>query len=122
MRIRTGIDAVEIGRFRVALERTKTMTDRLFTPDEVASVSGRVESLAARFCVKEATMKLLGVGLGAVRFHEIETVRLATGEPTLHLTGAALELAHQHGCREFALTLTHTKTLAIAQVVALSER
>ncbi|MCL5972905.1 MAG: holo-ACP synthase [Ferrimicrobium sp.] len=121
MRVRTGIDAVEIHRFRVALERTPAMIDRLFTVSEVTSVSGRVESLAARFCVKEATMKLFGVGLGAVPFHDIETVRLETGQPSLRLTGAAATLALEQGCHEFALSLTHTRTLAIAQVVSLIE-
>lgn len=97
------------------------MVSRLFTDEEVSSVAGRPESLAARFCVKEATMKLLGVGLGGVRFQEIETIRLATGAPVLQLSGKAAKLARDSGCVEFALSLTHTNQLAIAHVVALIE-
>jgi holo-[acyl-carrier protein] synthase len=121
MNIRTGIDAVDLPRFRLALQRTPQMARRLFTDDEVRSVAGRAESLAARFCVKEATMKLLGVGLGAVRFQEIETLRIASGAPVLRLSGSAAQLARDCGCVEFALSLTHTKLLAIAHVVALIE-
>ncbi|WP_298208883.1 holo-ACP synthase [Ferrimicrobium sp.] len=121
MRIRTGIDAVEVPRFRVALARTPQMAERLFTRAEFEAVAGRTESLAARFCVKEATMKLLGVGLGSVRFQEIETLRLPSGAPVLRLSGTAAQLANDQGCVEFSLSLTHTKMLAIAQVVALIE-
>ncbi|MGC9154090.1 MAG: holo-ACP synthase [Ferrimicrobium sp.] len=121
MRIRTGIDAVEVPRFRVALERTPQIVERLFTQAEFDSVSGRPESLAARFAVKEATMKLLGVGLGSVRFQEIETLRLPSGAPVLKLSGGAAQRAGDGGFVEFSLSLTHTKMLAIAHVVALIE-
>ncbi len=36
-------------------------------------------------------MKALGVGLGAFRFHDVEVVRLASGQPALSVTGAAAD-------------------------------
>jgi holo-[acyl-carrier protein] synthase len=60
-----GIDAVDIERFRKALERTPQLRNRLFTHDELQSVNAKSDptsSLAARFAVREATMKALGVG------------------------------------------------------------
>ena len=52
-----GIDAVDISRFRAALERTPSLRSRLFTHDELQSLSAKadqVSSLAARFAVREA--------------------------------------------------------------------
>ncbi|MGH9152096.1 MAG: holo-ACP synthase, partial [Acidimicrobiales bacterium] len=76
-----GIDAVEVDRFRRALERTPRMGERLFTDGERAYGSRFADPaprLAARFAAKEATMKALGVGLGAVDFRDVE-VRTAPG-------------------------------------------
>jgi holo-[acyl-carrier protein] synthase len=64
------------------------MVTRLFTPGERTAGSG-VAGLAARFAAKEATMKALGVGLGAFRFHDVEVVRLESGAPELRVSGAA---------------------------------
>ena len=50
-----GIDAVDIERFRAALERTPQLRNRLFTADELQSLSAKsdqVSSLAARFAVR----------------------------------------------------------------------
>ena len=63
-----GIDAVEIERFRKMLERRPNMRARLFTEDELQSLASQSDdaaSLAARFAVREATMKALGVFLKA---------------------------------------------------------
>ncbi|MFM8264538.1 MAG: holo-ACP synthase, partial [Acidimicrobiia bacterium] len=59
-----GIDAVDIARFSAALVRSPRLATRVFTPSERESASRRADSdamLAARFAVREATMKALGV-------------------------------------------------------------
>ena len=81
-----GIDAVDIARFRELLVRRPNLRTRLFTPDELASLAERSDdapSLAARFAVREATMKALGVGLGAFDFHTLRISQLLS--PTGHL-------------------------------------
>jgi holo-[acyl-carrier protein] synthase len=116
-----GIDAVDIGRFRLSLQRTPTMRHRLFTADELDYVSPKadpVPSLAARFAAREATMKALGVGLGAFGFHDVWVARADSGEPSLVVTGAALRLADAAGVARWHLSITHTDTVAIAYVVA----
>jgi holo-[acyl-carrier protein] synthase len=63
-----GIDAVDIARFRSAMLRSPRLAERVFTASERAVASSRADAsavLAARFAVREATMKALGVGLGA---------------------------------------------------------
>jgi holo-[acyl-carrier protein] synthase len=113
-----GIDAVEIERFRRLLDRRPAMAARLFTAGERSTGSG-VAGLAARFAAKEATMKALGVGLGAFRFHDVEVVRLASGAPELRVSGAAETLAAARGVRGWKVSLTHTSSVAEAVVLAL---
>ncbi|MFP5326642.1 MAG: holo-ACP synthase [Acidimicrobiia bacterium] len=91
-----GTDVVDLDRFRLALARTPGIVERVFTDGERAYAARKkdpAERLAARFAVKEATMKALGVGLGAFRFHDVEVVKARSGEPSLRLSGRAAELA-----------------------------
>jgi holo-[acyl-carrier protein] synthase len=116
-----GVDAVDIERFRVALARTPSMRERLFTAAELAYVEPKadpVPSLAARFAAREAVMKAMGLGLGAFGFHEVSVTRAESGEPSLVVAGRALELATERGVSNWSLSLTHTDVIAIAYVVA----
>ena len=112
-----GIDAVDVDRCDALLARQPRMRERLFTEGERAlEASSR---LAARFAVKEAVMKALGVGLGAFSWHEVETVRTESGAPELQLRGAAASLANGRGVTRWMVSLTHTDTTAVAVVAAL---
>jgi len=116
-----GIDLVDIERFRTSLERTPSMRTRLFTDVELAYVAPKsdpVPSLAARFAAREAVMKSLGLGLGAFGFHEVWVERAASGEPSLAITGRALDLAADAGVQRWHLSLTHSASTAGAYVIA----
>ncbi|MBV9665472.1 MAG: holo-ACP synthase [Actinobacteria bacterium] len=118
-----GIDAVEIDRFRKVLARTPGVARRLFTEGERAygaRYKDPAPRLAARFAAKEATMKALGVGLGAFGFHDVEVVRASSGAPSLAVSGAAATLAAELGVTGFRLSITHTDRTAEAVVAALS--
>ena len=119
-----GIDAVEVDRFRRALRRTPRLAERLFSDGERAYAGLRndpAERLAVRFAAKEAAMKALGVGLGAVDFRDVEVVRDDdSGAPALRLSGRAADLAAERGIRSWLVSLTHTALLAEAVVVALA--
>lgn len=112
-----GIDAVDVDRFAEVLERQPRMRDRLFTASE-QSVE-QTSRLAARFAVKEAVMKALGVGIGAFGWHDVETVRTESGAPELVLHGSAASLAATQGITRWMVSLTHTDTTAVAVVTAL---
>lgn len=117
-----GIDAVEIDRFRTMLERRPKLKQRLFTEAELADLADRADQapgLAARFAVREAAMKALGVGLGAFDFHDVRVDRLESGAPRLVVTGRARELAESHGVTTWHVSITHTDATAIACVAAL---
>ena len=116
-----GIDAVDVDRFRTSLTRTPTMRERLFVGEELDYVAPKVDpvpSLAARFAAREAVMKAMGLGLGAFGFHEVWVTRADSGEPSLAITGRALELAVDRGITHWHLSITHTATVAMAYVVA----
>ena len=116
-----GIDAVEVDRFRRLLGRRPALAGRLFTDAERSAATGRdpAARLAARFAAKEAVMKALGVGLGAFAFHDVEVVSLASGAPSLVLSGRAAALADGLGVAGWRVSLTHTASVAEAVVVAL---
>ena len=119
--IHTGIDVVQVARLEAALERWPRLAERLFTDDERRYAAARphpVESLAARFAAKEATMKALGVGLGAFGFHDVEVVRASSGKPSLKITGAAADLARAQSVTALHLSITHTDSTAEAVVIA----
>jgi holo-[acyl-carrier protein] synthase len=117
-----GIDAVDVARFRTVLERSPNIKQRLFTDIELSSLSARNDataSLAARFAVREATMKALGVGLGAFDFHDVWVENLPSGAPTLRVTGRAQEIAQSQGVSQWHVSISHTDTVAMAVVAAL---
>jgi holo-[acyl-carrier protein] synthase len=120
--IGVGIDVVDLVRFRAMLARTPGVAERLFTDDE-RDYAGRQRDptprLAARFAAKEATMKALGVGLGAFGWHDVEVVRLESSAPALRVTGQAETLAASSGVREWKVSLSHSDLIAQALVVAL---
>ena len=118
-----GTDLVDLDRFRDSLARTPGLIPRLFCTAEQDYAERRVdptERYAARFAAKEAVMKALGVGLGAVDFTDIEVVRDdQTGAPAVALHGRAATLAVEQGVSRWLLTLTHSHTSAHAIAVAL---
>ncbi len=117
-----GTDLVEIDRFRTTLKRTPGIRQRTFTDAERAWADAKndpTERYAVRWAAKEAVMKAMGVGLGAVAMIDIEVERADSGAPSVRLHGGAAELATELGITEWRLTLTHTESIAQAIAVAL---
>ena len=118
-----GVDAVDVADMRTTLSRTPSFRERCFTPAERAYAEKQrdpSERYAVRFAAKEAVMKAMGLGLGAFGFYDVETVVADSGAPSLVLVGQALFESQARAITHWHLTLTHTKTTAIAQVVAES--
>jgi holo-[acyl-carrier protein] synthase len=91
-----GSDLCDIRRIERSLQRFGTrFTHRIFTAGERARSERRAASAASyarRFAAKEACAKALGTGLrGGVFWRDMEVVNLASGRPTMRLTGGALE-------------------------------
>lgn len=117
--LRCGIDLIECERVAEGIARHgERFLKRFFTAAERADCEDQPHRLAARLAGKEAVAKALGTGIGDVRWVEIEILRGERGRPVLHLHGAAAALAAELGLREWDISLTHTKDLASAVVVA----
>ncbi len=56
----SGIDVVDIERFSDRIKANAALMQRLFSAAELNSCKGALPSLAARFCAKEAALKVLG--------------------------------------------------------------
>ena len=84
----------------------------------VSAKSDPTSSLAARFAVREATMKALGVGLGAFDLHDVSVTKLTSGQPTLRIEGRAKQLADARGITSWQVSISHTDSVAIAVVAA----
>lgn len=116
MIIGIGVDTVDIARFERQLERTPTLRDRLFTPDESVMLP---HSLAARFAAKEALIKALG-GSGELRWHDIEVVRDADRAPAFAATPRLSAALAARGADRAHLSMTHDAGHATAFVVVES--
>ena len=118
-----GTDLIEIERIQQSLDRFgERFTQKVFTAGEIMYCERKkqsAESFASRFAAKEAAAKALGTGISrGIQWKEIE-VRRAPGErPTLHLTGRAAERAASMGVTNLHLSLTHSRDVAMAVVVA----
>jgi holo-[acyl-carrier protein] synthase len=119
-----GTDMIEIARIEHSIARYgDPFLHRIYTPAEIAYCQQKkknaAESFAARFAAKEAAAKALGTGISrGVTWREFEVLRLPGQRPTLHLSGRAADIAARMGIRHLSISLSHTRELAIAIVVA----
>jgi holo-[acyl-carrier protein] synthase len=122
MIVGTGIDLAEVPRIAAAIERFgERFLRRVFTADEIRyceSKANRTERYAARFAAKEAALKAIGTGWKrGVAWTDVEVRREPGGRPTIAFHGKAAEFAAQLGVKHVALSITHTKENAMAQVI-----
>jgi holo-[acyl-carrier protein] synthase len=127
--MRVGIDMVLVADVADSVERLgHRYLHRVFTPHEraccrmgrsVRSPNYSMESLAARFAAKEATVKVLRpIGIRP-EWRSIEIHRVDGGWCELRLSGLAAALAADAGIRQFAVSLTHESLMAAACVVGM---
>jgi holo-[acyl-carrier protein] synthase len=97
------------------------LIERLYT--DVEQVYCRTQHFpyacyAARFAAKEAFLKALGTGLRQhMRWRDIEVCRDELGKPSLRLYGYLQERCIAEDIRHIHLSLSHSATCAIAQVI-----
>jgi len=119
-----GIDIVEVKRLRDIIQRWgERAKKRMFTSKELKYAhmrkKGEFIHLAGRFAAKEAVVKSLGQ---PTSFLEVEISKEKNGRPYVTLKGRTKETAREKGVKEILVTLSHTRTYAVAQAVALGEK
>lgn len=120
-----GLDSTDIDRVEDVVKRWgPRFINRIFTDGEIAYCQRRHRPaihFAGRFAAKEATMKALGTGFSnEVWWRDIEVVR-GFGPPRLSLTGGARRRFEAMGGGSSLLTITHSQTVALAQVILLGQ-
>jgi holo-[acyl-carrier protein] synthase len=125
--VRIGVDLLSVSRFaRVAGHPRYRAV--LFTETELRQADGLgtaryLECLAGRFCVKEATCKVLRRGFGqGLRWRDIEVTTDRWGAPAVALSGGAQAIADAAGIAEVVVTITHQADLVIAVAAADATR
>ena len=117
------MDATDIHRIEATIARYgDRFLHRVFTEGEIAYAQRRrnpAPHFAGRFAAKEAAMKALGTGQSqGVVWRDIEVVRYG-GPPQLQFHGGAARRFAALKAKSSLLTITHSETLAIAQVMLL---
>ena len=116
------VDMIEIARIAEAFDRYgERFSRRVFLPAEVAYCRRKrnaEESFAARFAAKEAAAKALGTGIHfGVSWRDIEVVHAPSGKPSIVFHGRAAARARRLGAENAAISITHSRTFALAYVV-----
>ena len=116
-----GIDLVEVERIRVAHRRWgERFLRRIFSGDEIRHCFSRANpypSLAARFAAKEAAAKAMAVGFGSELSFTSIAVLPSEGAPKISLSQPALKRFNAIGGKDLLLSISHTRSHAIAQVL-----
>ena len=131
MIIGIGSDIIDIRRIERSLDRFgRRFIDRIFTPVEQRKSEARAQraaSYAKRFAAKEACAKALGTGFRAgVFWRDMGVVNLASGKPTMQLTGGAArrlaEITPPGMVPQIDLTITdeHPQAQAIVIISAVA--
>jgi len=121
-----GIDVIEVERIEEAVEEFgERFLERIFTAGERDYCSGQKRPAihyAARWAAKEAVSKAFGTGIGEeLGWQDMEVCRRTSGEPELVLHGRGRAFAVEHGIQQIKISLTHAKSYAAANAVALGE-
>jgi holo-[acyl-carrier protein] synthase len=121
-----GSDITDARRIARVIERHgERFIGRVFTATERARAErrkNRIETYAKRFAAKEACAKALGTGMrGGVWWRDMGVVNLASGRPTMQLTGGALERLNALTPKGYEaridLTISDEGSMAVAFVV-----
>ncbi len=112
-----GLDIVELDRIKSLDDKSSKFRNRILTTKEIMiydSLNGhrQIEFLAGRFAAKEAYSKANGTGIGAAcSFTDIAILPNSAGKPILYFKGEEAK---------GLVSITHTKTVAAAQVILLA--
>ncbi len=118
----SGVDLVEVERFLKVNPRIKErFFQRVFTPQEMNESNQSLQHMAGKFAAKEAASKALGCGIGIVGWKELEILNDSNGKPELILHTKAAQMAAKSGWSSWSISISHTRTHALALVTALIE-
>jgi len=112
-----GIDVAEVARYAFDETKLARFAKKVFTEAEMAHAMKHrhyAERLAGAFAAKEATRKAFG---HAIPWRSMGVRHQRSGKPYMELTGRASALPALRGVRGMHLSITHSKTTAVAVLI-----
>ena len=119
MKIKTGVDIIEIERVKKCIEETEgKFCERVYTKNEVeyceSKKSQKYQHYAARFAAKEAVFKAVSEMLpdkSDIHWKDIEILNDDTGRPYVNI------LNHDIQSGDIDISISHCKEYAVASVI-----
>ena len=113
-----GIDLVDVGSFSKIKDRS-----RIFTEGEISYCSSKNDDnlhFAARFALKEAVYKSLGISEErSPDWREIETVKTEGNKIKVTLSGDMARIASEMKIQRIESSISHIKDTAVAVAVSI---
>lgn len=117
-----GIDIVEIGRIKNALNKNEHFLKKLFTEKEVELFRQKEyapQTIAGNFAAKEAISKSLGLGIRGYNFLDIEILRDKLGKPIVKTHNNLEKICDDYGVLEIKVSISHGKDYAVANAITM---
>ena len=119
MKIKTGIDIIEIERIKQSIEETQgKFCERVYTQKEIEYCESKkmqkYQHYAARFAAKEAVFKAISQLLDSkfdIEWKDIEILNDKDGRPYVNV------LKQEINIENIDISISHCKTYAVASVV-----
>lgn len=124
MQIKTGIDILDLRRFKKSLERRgKKFLLTFLVEEEIENVQNKPESLAGLFTAKEAVSKAIGSGIwqADVKWHDIFIFNDELGKPHVDLSGEAFARYENMRGIDIDISISHEKNFVVAICVILTD-
>ncbi len=114
-----GMDLIEIGRIRRAIDRKgDRFLNRIYTPAEIAYCDSKIArhiNYAGRWAAKEAVLKAFGMGMrGVYSWQEVEIINDSMGRPEVHLGSRLLSEFDRMGGKTILVSISHCHDHATA--------
>ncbi len=130
MRVKTGIDIIEVDRIKKAIEELgDSFLNRIFTEKEILycnkSEIMKYQHFAARFAVKEAVFKAISEyisGREDTLWKDIEVINLDSGKPCINVEKLIKNFnktANNISIKDIDISISHIKEFAVASAIVV---
>lgn len=123
MKIKTGIDILDLKRFEKSYERRgRKFLETFLSEQEINTANDKIETFAGFFSAKEAISKAIGSGIWQVdvNWHNFSIEIDELGKPVPYLKGEALARYDKMGGVDIDISISHEKDYVVAICVILA--